>query len=217
MFVYLLSEVLCVCVWFFFVCYLPAPLQTQRPPECPARVDLPSAVLGFSRGSCTPRGRACPRGARQGMGVGPQPDGVPGAPDRSVGSPAGSRPPGSHAEQFFSTLLLRLIRAHHHPERPLPYPPRSQPRSSSRASSWNVSLPARSAGQHAPLPAEQVPHTYDHRVYPTEDRNTSSVIGFPWVLWSKPWLKFTVCKSEDTVLLSLAHVRSAAPSFFNCR
>ena len=76
-------------------------------------------------------------------------------------------------------------------------------------------VPERSAGQQAPLPTEQVPHTYDHRVHPTEDRNSSSVTGFPWTLPSKPWLKFTVCKSEDTVLRSLAHVRSAAPSFSN--
>lgn len=94
---------------------------------------------------------------------------------------------------------------------------RSQPRSSSRASSWNLSLPARSPGQHVLLPRERVPHTYDHRVHPTEDRNSSSVTGFPWILLSKPWLRFTVCKSEDTVLLSLAHVRSAAPYFSNCR
>lgn len=66
---------------YLFVCYLPAPLQTRCPPECPARVDLPSAVPGCPRASCVPRGRECLCGIRPGTCAGPQHVGAPGAPN----------------------------------------------------------------------------------------------------------------------------------------
>ena len=86
MFIYLLSEGF----WVFLVCYLPAPLQIRRPPEFPARLDLPSAVLGCPRVSCAPQGRVCPHGS-QGTGAGPQPVGAPGVPDQGHWEPCGGR------------------------------------------------------------------------------------------------------------------------------
>ena len=156
MFVYLLSEV------FFFFCMLfaSAPPDTASPrvpgrcgsafsgPGMPQRV-LHSPRAGVSAwrpaghglwGLSLMEGRVCWTGALA-----------------ALRGPGHQGPMQSSFFQFF--LLLRLIRAHHHPERPLPYPPRWQPKSSSRASSWNLSLPARSTGQHMPLPVEQVPHT----------------------------------------------------------
>ena len=205
---------LCLYIYFlkFLFIYLfcmlfastPPDLQTRCPPECPALVDLPSAVPGCPRAFCAPRGRECPCGIWRGTCTGPQHVGAPGAPNpgrwESCGGQAAQLPGRA---VFFNSPTT----SHWRPPPPGKIPSRStklQPRSSSRASSLSLSLPARSTGQQAPLPVEQVPHTYDHKVHPTEDRNSFSVTGFPWILPSKPWLKFTVCKSEDTILLSLA-------------
>ena len=98
-------------------------------PGCPA---LP-------KGGCV---RMAPRARVQGLSLLEH----PGCQTRGIGSPVGAGPPGPHAEQFFSTLLLHHIRAHHHPERPLPDPPRSQPRSSSREERRTAGASAHGAG-----------------------------------------------------------------------
>ena len=194
----------------------PPDLQTRCPPECLVLVDLPSAVPGCPRAFCTPRGRECPCGVRWGTCTGPQHIGAPGAPNpgrwESCGGQAAQLPGRA---VFFNSPTT----SHQRPPPPREIPSRStklQPRSSSRASSLSLSLPVRSTGSrhlcpwsrcHTPMTTRvfiSVHQCSSVGVHPTEDRNSFSVTGFPWILPSKPWLKFTVCKSEDTVLLSLA-------------